>query len=121
MTFVGRIRETYPHLEWTEQGIEKLREIEKNWDEMPVPARDELHERLAYLDNYGGETEDGFRPFTVQIGSDWAWMSFGLAWFANKRDGSRKPWCYGGLIFHGGTNDPLTVVVGDTHWWGVHT
>jgi len=65
--------------------------------------------RNAYgedVSNNGGE-DDSMR---VELGYDFAQMSFGIAWKKLDKDGKWQVWMVGGLIFHESSQD-----------WSCHT
>lgn len=116
----------WPHLLFTDAGRERLDEVQAFFDELadhPLAgkARDELHERLDYLDSYGGSDDDGRRRFQVTLGRDWAPLSFTVAWHAlHRQSGAYQPAFHGALIWHGGSNDPLSVTLTPC-LWALHT
>lgn len=124
----------WPNLKFTEFGAERLKEVDAFLERLPEthPARVQFKERMDYLNEYGGcvqgpcptcgqphEFKDR-RRFKIHLGKDWAPYSFSLVWSRRNEDGTFGYGWNGGLIWHGGENDPLTVnVSGDL--WGIHT
>jgi hypothetical protein len=68
----------------------------------------ELLDRLQYLHNYGGLNEDGRSEWEVELGRDFAQLSFSVVW---KKNGEFM--MNGGLIFHGTSQEG--------NHWSVHT
>jgi len=118
------------HLRFTDGGRERLHEVLAFLDELdrsehPIArqARSEFEERLRYLDEFGGAVsdDDPRRRFSVTLGRDWAPMSFAVSWARlDRQTGEYLHSFAGGLIWHGGGNDPLCVSLTPT-LWGVHT
>jgi len=112
----------------TEAGQEQLAEVHAFLDKLDAAGsehaaaiRQEFDQRLAYLDDFGGILEDGTRFFRVILTRDWAPYSFSLTWERwNQATGAYEYAFNGGLIWHGGGNDPLTVTL-TPQWWGIHT
>jgi len=112
----------------TDAGQERLAEVRAFLDrlkasdsEQAAAIRNEFDQRLAYLDDFGGSTEDGMRLFRVTLGRDWAPLSFSVLWERWSEKSRSYEYAFnGGLIWHGGTNDPLTVTL-TPQWWGIHT
>jgi hypothetical protein len=135
------ISRRYPNLSFSESGLTRLA-MTVGWllgHEDREALAEYLDERLRYLDEFGGKTEDGkFARFRVVLGDDRLPGSFTLAWHAKVSDpeGTRRElnvehgtetamykyaW-NGGLILHGGGNETFTVRLGsDNNPWGIHT
>ena len=121
---------TWPNLEFTEAGAERLAEVLAFLDELerqehPVAeqARSEFNERMSYLDGFGGPVseEDARRRFRVTLGRDWAPLSFSLTWRRLVAASDEYVYAFnGGLIYHGGSNDPLAVTLTPCVY-GIHT
>ena len=119
---------TTTNLLFTAAGKERLAEIHAFLDKLNSSASEhaaaiqqEFFQRLAYLDDFGGTSDDGTRPYRVTLGRDFADLSFTLVW--ERWNPSTETYEYafnGGLIWHGGPNDPLTVSL-TPQWWGIHT
>ena len=107
-------------LSFSPEAGERLEEIEGALSTKEVEL---LHEKLAYLDTYGGPVgdDDPRRRYRVQLHTDWAPHSFSLVW--ERLDQTTNKYSYGwngGLIYHGGSNDPLCVTL-TPQTWGIHT
>ena len=68
-----------------------------------------LQHKLEYLRHYGCSDDDPDRCM-VDVGWDFAPMSFSLMWYFRTEEGNYKHWFSGGLIFYEKDQD-----------WGVHT
>ena len=122
---------TWPDLSFTAQGLARyaevlkfLRELEAEKHEFAAEIVQCFIERLDYLNGYGGSLSDEDpRPrFRVELGHDWAPLSFSLSWLRydpKAPDSYAYAWC-GGLTWHGGGNDPLTISL-TPQWFGIHT
>ncbi len=118
------------HVQFTDSGKERFQEVtsfleELNDQSQPVArqAREELAKQLGYLDDYGGPVsdDDPRRRFKVVLGRDWSPLSFTIIWY--RLDFQTGEYVYafqGGLIWHGGANDPLCVSVTPC-LFGIHT
>ncbi len=117
--------ERWPNLEFTERGLTRLHEVLyfcDQTDEHPQVLA-ELLDRMKYLNDFGGSVSDidARRKFRVQLGWDFAPLSFSLCW--QRLDSSSDEYVYafnGGLIWHGGSNDPLCISL-TPQLWGIHT
>ncbi len=120
----------WPHLHFTPGGLEQLALVQAFLDKLDsdrhehaAACRAELLDRLYYLDHFGGEVSDADprRCFRVHLGRDWAPLSFTLVWERlNRATGEYVYGWNGGLIYHGGNNDPLCVTL-SPKIWGIHT
>lgn len=118
------------HLQLTEGGKQRMQEVEDFLHDLanqahPLAdkARAEFEKRIAYLENYGGAVSEGDprRRFRVVLGRDWSPMSFTISWYRlDMKTGEYVASFRGGLIWHGGANDPLCVTLTPC-LWGVHT
>jgi hypothetical protein len=121
---------TPEHLQFTAQGEERLAEVRAFLDsldehEHPLAeaARREFEEKLSYLDTFGGDVsdEDARRRFRVVLGRDFAPLSFTIAWYRLDPATGEHVYAFnGGLIYHGGSNDPLAVTLTPCIF-GIHT
>jgi|TARA_Y100000310_G_scaffold40434_1_gene37974 hypothetical protein len=107
------------------QHLEDISEFIRNVSDIEVRCKiiEELYERLEYLNGYGGAVsdDDARRRFKVWLFHDLADMSFGISWQKlNKETNTYSAYMGGGLIWHGGPNDPLTVPL-VKQYWGIHT
>ena len=107
------------------QHLEDISEFIRNVSDIEVRCNiiEELYERLEYLNGYGGSVsdDDARRRFKVWLFHDWADLSFGIVWESlNKETNTYRHSMQGGLIWHGGSNDPLTVSL-TKQYWGIHT
>lgn len=108
------------YLTFSEEGRRRYDEVQKFLSELPedgehtAAIREEFAQRIKYLREYGGDR------FRVELHSDWAPLSFSIVWFVRTKDGEWRFAFNGGLIWHGGSNDPLTVSL-TPQWWGIHT
>ncbi len=120
----------WPHLDFTDGGQNRFDEVVAFLDTLDAedhPLHGEIAEdlvkKLDYLDAYGGSVSeaDDRSWYRVQLGRDWAAHSFSLTW---KRldvvTGTYRYAFNGGLIWHGGPGDPLSVTV-TPQWFGIHT
>jgi hypothetical protein len=122
---------TWQHLEFTELGRKRLKEVNAFLDRLTAAehplaerARDELAERLAYLDGYGGTLSDTDlrRRFRVTMGADMYPLSFTITWFCLDRATDAYAFSMrGGLVWHGGPGDPLSVCLDPEVLWVIHT
>lgn len=133
MSYKPLVPGSWPTLVFDEGAQEVLRKIDEFFIEREsdprLPAwRKSLEENLDYLAKYGRD-ENGASRFQVRLGRDWAQFSFSLYWAIARdnqptqhtgQDWFDKPGWPGGLIWHGGPNDPLTVSI-KPDWWQVHT
>jgi len=105
--------ESYPGCQFTDAALARLDACNAFIDGVAWEHRDllrgALHDKLTYLSEYGGPA------VTVHLMHDFAALSFGFDIM-----GPNGHWFSGGLIWHGGTNDPLCVA-GSATLWGVHT
>ena len=91
-----------------------------------VGLRDQLDEKLRYLDEYA---EHGDRGKTrCQLNSDFAPYSWGFVLERRADDGEYHHWFTGGLIFHGphdaggsGSYPTLAVTLSPITGWSIHT
>jgi len=112
----------------TDAGQEQLAEVrafldtlEAEGSEHAAAIHEEFSQRLGYLDAFGGSMDDGTRLFRVTLGRDWAPLSFTILWEQWSEKSQNYEYAFnGGLIWHGGGNDPLTVTL-TPMWWGIHT
>ena len=120
-----------PNLMFTEQGIARLDDVMtflQKLDEADHPlakrAREQFLDRLRYLNEYGGpvSADDPLRRYRVTLGWDWAALSFSVTWSSlNRMTGEYAGMLQGGLIWHGGPNDPFVVNLDPNALWGIHT
>lgn len=118
------------HLKFTEGGAERLAEVRAFLDRLDeqghpeaIAVQTDFERQLGYLDEFGGavSNEDPRRRFEVTLGRDWAPLSFAVTWARlDTRTGEYVYAFNGGLIWHGGANDPLCVNL-SASLWGVHT
>jgi hypothetical protein len=114
---------------FTEAGKERHEEVRefiaKLQEANPETAqsvKEDWEERFRYLDGFGGKTDDGRDRFHVSLHRDWADLSFSVVWRKlNLQTGEYDYAFNGGLIWHGGPNDPMCVQIGTPTWWGIHT
>ena len=98
-----------------------LDKLDASGSEHAAAIRKEFDQRLGYLDAFGGTREDGRRLFRVTLGRDWAPYSFSILWEQWSEKSQSYEYAFnGGLIWHGGSNDPLTVTL-TPQWWGILT
>ncbi len=108
------------NLQFTKQGQARLEEVRAFLSALPETGQSgeikkEFNQTLAYLNRYGGDR------YKVSLHADRAPLSFALVWSRlNQETGEYEYSFRGGLIWHGGSNDPLTVSV-SPQWWGIHT
>jgi hypothetical protein len=121
--------EAFPHLLFSPQALTRLEEVctmlealEERDAELHAAVEEELLRRLRYLNDYGGVVPGtDFHPWRVTLTWDMAPCSFGLIFEHRKApEASYEAVMTGGLIFHGGTNDPFCVSL-SPQYWGVHT
>jgi hypothetical protein len=121
--------EAFPHLLFSPQGLTRLEEVrtmlealEQRDVELHTAVEAELLRRLRYLNDYGGVTPGtDFHSWRVTLTWDMAPCSFGLIFEHRKTpEESYVAVMTGGLIFHGGSNDPFCVSL-SPQYWGVHT
>lgn len=108
----------WPNLTFTEKGAARLEEVESflvSLGDKGESAKTQFQDRLRYLNEYG-RNPDGSGRFDITLGSDWAPLSFSVSWYF--ADG--RHFCSGALIWHGGSNDPLSVTLTDD-LWAIHT
>lgn len=120
----------FDRIRFTQQGEERFAEVQAFLDdlghqghELAAEVRSEFEKRLGYLDDFGGPVgdEDPRRRFLVTLGRDFAPLSFTVTWEQlDLRTGEYRFAFNGGLIWHGGGNDPLTVALTPC-FWGIHT
>ena len=120
----------WEHLKLTDAGQERMAEVEsfiadlaKQQHPIAEMAREEFERRLAYLDDYGGPVsdDDHRRRFRVVLGRDWSPMSFSITWYRLVPATNEYVHAFnGGLIWHGGANDPLCISVTPC-LFGIHT
>lgn len=87
-----------------------------------IGLRDQLEERLRYLDTYSEGDERG--KSRCQLFTDFAPASFAFTMEVKNAKGEYKPWFNGGLIFHGpcdGGAPNFSVSLSDEPGWQVHT
>ncbi len=100
-----------------------LDDLEQQEHPLAAMARAEFTERMNYLNDFGGAVSDvdDRRRFRVTLLADWAPLSFGITWYRLNRETGEYLFAFrGGLIFHGGSNDPLCVSVTPCIF-GIHT
>lgn len=123
-------QENWPNLCFTKAGEQRLFEVfgflrglRQAGHELAEEIRAEFYDRMAFLNDFGGTVsdQDDRRRFQITLGRDFAAMSLTITWEAldAKVDDYRFSF-RGGLIWHGGSNDPLSVSV-TPQWWGIHT
>ncbi len=120
----------WPHLQFTDTGRTRFDEVVAFLDNLEIenhPHRAEIRadfiDRLDFLDAYGGAISegDGRRRFRVALGRDWAPHSFSVVWEQlDLQSGTYRYAFNGGLIWHGGPDDPLCVSL-TPQWFGIHT
>lgn len=150
---MGALKEKYPNITFLDD--EHTQGVLDGFAAGEVSGEGEFHERLSYLNTYGGVVNDGvqqelptfrkdedpeyvkwitegiekhnagptdLRPnYQVRLSADWAPHSFGIDWYKiNLESGDYRYTFSGGLVYHGGGNETLTVsLVSQT--WGIHT
>jgi len=120
----------WPNLIFTAESRQRLREVSEFLDgltetrpEIAADVREEFHQQMDYLNDYGGRVSDidPRRRFIVTLGRDWSSLSFSIVWKQLVRKTGTYRYAFnGGLIWHGGTSDPLAITQ-VARWWGVHT
>jgi len=120
-----------PNLVFTEPGISRLDDVMtflQKLDEADHPlakrAHDQFLDRLRYLNGYGGTVSDSDlrRRYRVALGWDGSPLCFSVTWSSlNLKTGDYVAVLWGGLIWHGGPNDPFVVNLDEGALWGVHT
>jgi hypothetical protein len=119
----------WPHLIFNEAAVARLAEVqeffvglEKQRPDLAEEIINEFHARMEYLNNYGGvvSSTNRARRFRLTLGKDWADKSFSITWEGRDAEGKYRYTCSGGLIWHGGPGDPLTVSV-TPQFWGIHS
>ena len=118
------------HLQFTDAGRERFEEVHQFLEQlrlakhpMAAKAATEFSCRLTQLDEYGGPVsdEDSRRRFHVVLGRDWAPLSFSITWRRlNPSTGEYVHAFNGGLVYHGGSNEPLSISLTPCIW-GIHT
>ncbi len=131
MTTLDHDRVDYPHLVFTDAGRERLDEVFAFLDRAEAErhpraeqARADLERQLRYLNDFGGTISktDTRRRFRITIGRDFALLSFTITWESYSRATDDYAFTMqGALIWHGGTNDPLSVCLDRDALWAVHT
>ncbi len=122
--------ERWPNLHFTEGGSLRLSEVlsflellDDTRPDIAVEVRRDFHQQMDYLDAYGGTVSDADhrRRFIVELGRDWSPMSFSVTWMQLvRRTGKYRYAWNGGLIWHGGSVDPLAIT-GNAMWFSIHT
>lgn len=110
--------EAYHHIRGIVQGL-----IFSEKRELAEKFVTDFRHHLEYLSNFGGGSN-----YRIVLSYDWAPLSFSLAWY-RRAEIDKGPvgrgWAHawnGGMIWHGGNNDPLCVRIGtDPNMWGIHT
>ena len=122
--------DTFEHLRFTDQGKERFSEVLQLLDKLegeqhPLFQKiyEELVAGLSYLNSYGAVV-DGDEPrrcFQITLGRDFAPPSFTLTWSRLNTKNAEYQFAFnGGLIWHGGGNDPFCVSL-SPQFWGIHT
>jgi hypothetical protein len=123
--------ERWPNIQFTESGkaqLDRVREFLTKLEEAKHEKADEITKefivRMGYLNDYGGQVAeaDARRRFKITLSKDWADLSFSITWQTlNLPIGEYGyPSWNGGLIWHGGPNEPFCVSI-TPQWWGVHS
>ena len=96
--------------------------------EDPGNKNNALSNRLAYLEKYGGKSEDGAERMRVRLFRDFAPYSFG---FVIEQKTATDEWARlfeGGLLYHGphdgngsGAGPTFAVTLAPTLGWSIHT
>ena len=107
------------------QHLEDISEFIRGVSDIEVRCKiiEELYGRLERLSGYGGTVsdEDNRKRYKVQLFHDWADLSFSIVWkYLDKETNTYSHSMQGGLIWHGGSNDPLAVSL-TNQYWGIHT
>jgi len=120
----------WPRLKFTDAALRRLDELmvflDQLWEDRHPHAEDvevALHAALERLDRYGGpiSDEDPRRRFRITLGQDFAPLSFSLLWERlDLQTGTYTLCMQGGLIWHGGSNDPLAITCTPS-WFSIHT
>jgi len=125
-----QIDKRWKNLRFTSNGKERLEEVEgspldsivykRDRDTVPKTGLELLYEKFKYLNEYGGDYDNGQPCYRVTLSADFAMYSFALYWERLNSEGEATSGFPGGLIFHGGSNDPLCVSL-TPQLWGIHT
>ena len=116
-----QLHKRWPNLIWTDSGRERFHEVHELVPN--VETWEAFVNLLDYLNEYGGPVseEDQRRRFRITIAKDFAYLSFSLWWDRlDTKTGEYVGGFNGGLIYHGGNNDPLCVSI-IPQIWGIHT
>lgn len=121
--------ERWPNIQFTESGkaqFARVKEFFTKLDEAKHAKADEITKefiaRMDYLNEYGGQVSetDARRRFQITLSKDWADLSFNITWSLRDAEGLYKFFCNGGLIWHGGPNDPLSISLTPC-WFSINT
>ena len=136
MRTIEEFKQKYPSIHFNEPARERLQECLDfiNSDgvcehEKGQEVVDQFHERMAYLDGYGGTVgefhgdgrEDDRRRFRVSLGRDFAPLSFSVVWEQLDPERGVYEYCFnGGFICHCCGAETFTVSL-TPQYWGIHT
>jgi hypothetical protein len=118
LTNIEEVRERFPHLIINEQAEKKFDQI---FETLPGhPQADEvfasLEEKLQYLDDFHKNNVQ------VELGHDFANLSFSVTWSERTEGGNYKPKMWGGLQCNAVRQTlPASVQFGEPQWWSVNT